>query len=197
MIDKERKDAKTGKRFGNDKYGIDLMFSKAEHPRGPQDIIEACRACLTEHGITGAAQGPHLVARIKDGDKQLAKIAPEKQANYAALKGMWIIRANTKDDLVAEARVANARAQPVDARATSMIFSGTYGRAALSITFMADLKEPGLVFYLQGYQFTRTGAKLPFGEPGGGKRTAAQMFGGTSGGVSDQAPADLDNEDPF
>lgn len=197
----EKKKLPNGKRVGNDKYGIEMGFSKAEHPKGPAELVTAIREVLA--GQDAEFVRAKLIERIKDGDKQLAEIvrragdkAEDQRRKYAHLAGHWIVRANTTFPLLDTGAVGTASGRVITEATKGTIVAGSYGRAAVVFKLVSGPDGDGLACYLQGYMFTRAGEKLAVGEPGG-RPSFASMFGGVTGGVSDQAPADLDDDIPF
>lgn len=198
----EKKKLPNGKRVGNDKYGIEMGFSKAEHPRGPAELVAAIKEVLAGQDVDFVKA--KLVERIKDGDKQLAEIvrkagdkAAEQRKKYGHLAGHWIVRANTGFPLLDSGAIGTASGEVITDANKGKIVAGTYGRAAVVFKLVSGPDGDGLACYLQGYMFTRPGEKLAVGEPGG-KPSFASLFGGVTGGASDQAPADVADDDiPF
>lgn len=146
---------------GKPMYSIEMLFDKSEVSIGTiqKPLLEALRQ---KFGADKAKWPKPLLLPYQDGDKPLGrkkKVRPEAA-------GMWVVKASTKADYTAP--------PVVDEHGTTLtekeFYSGCYARA--QVTALAyDNESFGVKFLLDGVQ------KLEDGEPLGGRKSAAEMFG--------------------
>ncbi len=159
---------------GKPMYSIEMLFDKTEVKLA--DLQKPAIAALKQKFGADKAKWPSgMNYPWADGDKPMGK----KKKLRPEAAGMWVLKASTNAEYAAP--------PVVDERGETLItnkqfYSGCYARAQLT-ALAYDNESAGVKYLLDGVQ------KLDDGEPLGGRKSAAEMFG-----IADQ-PDDDDATD--
>lgn len=158
-------------------YSIEMLFDK-KTTKITDFQAAAHAACVAEWGPDKTLWPEGLKFPFRDGDKPFGK-KKEVRPEHA---GRWVIKASSNAEF-SRPTVVDQRNQPLHNEAD--VYPGCIAEASVKAMAWSFADKDGVKFLLNGVRFVRDG------EPLGGRKSAAAMFGD----VVEDVDGNLDNED--